>query len=234
MFSSLLGVIFFSAGFTEWPKFNTGGKEPWYVPYVKKSNLWNKKKFDFDLQGYPRSKGMMSNDSLIMISYLTLIVTIYLACSVSEILSLQVFCLIKLIRLLNFIRSWSKTIGIYSSGRWDRFQKMKKIELEVKKLSLWQNCPDKQTDKIFPPTNLTIVDSRAVDYKKLHVCINSPCAFLRKPQNLIWEFSVPLSAHSKHGTPLISFIQLRQNGAIYAGLCSNNIMNFQSVSWKNC
>ena len=44
---------------------------------------------DFDLQGHPRSKVMMSNESLIMISYLTLIVTICLACSVSEILCLK-------------------------------------------------------------------------------------------------------------------------------------------------
>ena len=39
---------------------------------------------DFDLQGHPRSKVMVKNESLIMISYLTLIVTICLACSVSE------------------------------------------------------------------------------------------------------------------------------------------------------
>ena len=85
--------------------------------HMSKNQICETKKFDFDLQGHPRSKVMMSNESLIMISYLTLIVTICLACSFSEILSLQVFCLIKLIRLLNFIRSWSKTIGIYSSGR---------------------------------------------------------------------------------------------------------------------
>ena len=95
---------------------------------------------DFDLQGHPRSKVMMSNESLIMISYLTLIVTICLTCSVSEIWSIQVFCLISLIRLINFIRSWSKVIGLYSSGRWDRFLKMKEIEEKVKKLSRWQNC----------------------------------------------------------------------------------------------
>ena len=72
---------------------------------------------DFDLQGHPRSKVMMSNESLIMISYLTLIVTICLACSVSEILSLKGIRLIKLIRLINFIQSCSKTIGVYSSHR---------------------------------------------------------------------------------------------------------------------
>ena len=40
---------------------------------------------NFDLQGHPRSKVMVSNESLIMFSYLTLIVTICLTCSVSEI-----------------------------------------------------------------------------------------------------------------------------------------------------
>ena len=60
---------------------------------------------------------MMSNERLIMISYLTLIVTICLTCSVSEIWSIKIFCLISLIRLINFIRSWSKIIGLYSSGR---------------------------------------------------------------------------------------------------------------------
>ena len=60
---------------------------------------------------------MMSNESLIMIFYLTLIVTICLTCSVSKIWFIKVFCLISLIRLINFIRSWSKTIGLYSSGR---------------------------------------------------------------------------------------------------------------------
>ena len=72
---------------------------------------------DFDLEGHPRSKVMMSNESLIMISYLTLIVTICLTCSVSKIWFIKVFCLISLIRLINFIRSWSKIIGLYSSGR---------------------------------------------------------------------------------------------------------------------
>ena len=43
---------------------------------------------DFDIQGHPRSKVMMSNESLIMISYLTLIVTLSLTCSVSEIWSI--------------------------------------------------------------------------------------------------------------------------------------------------
>ena len=40
---------------------------------------------------------MMSNESLIMISYLTLIVTICLTCSVSKIWFIKVFCLISLI-----------------------------------------------------------------------------------------------------------------------------------------
>ena len=40
---------------------------------------------NFDLQGHPRSKVMVSNESLIMFSNLTLIVTICLTCSVSEI-----------------------------------------------------------------------------------------------------------------------------------------------------
>ena len=71
---------------------------------------------DFDLQGHLRSKVIMSNESLIMISYQTLIVTIHLTCSVSEIWSIQKFRLISLIRLINFIRSWSKIIGLYSSG----------------------------------------------------------------------------------------------------------------------
>ena len=58
---------------------------------------------------------MVKNESLIMIFYLTLIVTICLACSVSEILCFKGIRLIKLIRLINFIQSWSKTIGLYSS-----------------------------------------------------------------------------------------------------------------------
>ena len=89
---------------------------------MSKNQICETKKFliffrdlDFDLQGHPRSKVMVKNESLIMISYLTLIVTICLACSVSEILCLKGIRLIKLIRLINFIRSWSKTIGLYSS-----------------------------------------------------------------------------------------------------------------------
>ena len=65
----------------------------------------------FDLQGHPRSKVMVSNKSLIMFSYLTLIVTICLTSSVSEIWSLKGFCLIRLIRLITLIRSMSKIIG---------------------------------------------------------------------------------------------------------------------------
>ena len=58
---------------------------------AKISDLKNKKKIyffgdlNFDLQGHPRSQVMVSNESLIMFSYLTLIVTICLICSVSEI-----------------------------------------------------------------------------------------------------------------------------------------------------
>ena len=65
----------------------------------------------FDLQGDPRSKVMVSNKSLIMFSYLTLIVTIWLTSSVSEIWSLKLFRLIRLIRLITLIRSMSKTMG---------------------------------------------------------------------------------------------------------------------------
>ena len=65
----------------------------------------------FDLQGHPRSKVMVLNESLIRFSYLTLIVTIWLTSSVSEIWSLKGFCLIRLIRLITLIRSMSKSIG---------------------------------------------------------------------------------------------------------------------------
>ena len=78
---------------------------------------------------------MVTNERLIMISYVTFIVIICLTCSVSEIWSIKVFFLIRLIRLINFIRSWSKIIGLYSSGRCDIFMKMKEIEDEVKMLS---------------------------------------------------------------------------------------------------
>ena len=71
---------------------------------TKKLNFFGD--LDFDLQGHLRSKVMMSNESLIMIYYLTLIVTMCLTCSVSEIWSIKVFCPFSLIRLIDFIRSW--------------------------------------------------------------------------------------------------------------------------------
>ena len=51
---------------------------------IQKKNLFFGD-LNFDLQGHPRSKVMVSYESLIMFSYLTLIVTICLTCSVSEI-----------------------------------------------------------------------------------------------------------------------------------------------------
>ena len=76
-----------------------------------KKNLSFFRDLGFDLQGHPRSKVMVSNKSLIMFSYLTLIVTIWLTSSVSEIWSLKGFRLTRLIRLITLIRSMSKTIA---------------------------------------------------------------------------------------------------------------------------
>ena len=87
------------------------------IQFVKQKNFLFFCGLDFDFQGHLRSKVMMSNESLIIISYLTLIVTKCLTCSVSDIWSFEVFCFISLIGLINFIRSWSKIIGLYSSGR---------------------------------------------------------------------------------------------------------------------
>ena len=86
------------------------GVESLCVYYMPKNQISETKKIliffcdlGFDLQGHPRSKVMVSNKSLIMFSYLTLIVTICLTSSVSEIWSLKGFCLIRLIRLITLI-----------------------------------------------------------------------------------------------------------------------------------
>ena len=61
------------------------------IRFLKQKNFNFFCDLGFDLQGHPRSKVMVSNKSLIMFSYLTLIVTICLASSVSEIWSLKDF-----------------------------------------------------------------------------------------------------------------------------------------------
>ena len=130
------------------------------IYHMPKYQNWNtKKKFiffgdlNFDLHGHPRSKVMVSNESLIMFFYLTSIVTICLTCFVSEIWYPKGFWLIRLIRLIVVIWSMSKKIIIYSCRRWIGIQKKKNIDIVAQNISRWKDYPI----KIFTTSAMTFL-----------------------------------------------------------------------------